>query len=99
MADAGWRILAKDGARGANPTWPADEPTQEIDHVADPVVLPHFGYGRQGRQGRQRLNCHRERGSRFGVDDLPVTVEDGDGRAGPGIGPVTGIGQGFRHGS
>ena len=35
LADAGWRILAKDGARGANPTWPADEPTQEIDHVAE----------------------------------------------------------------
>lgn len=35
LADAGWRILAKDGARGANPTWPADAPTQEIDHVAE----------------------------------------------------------------
>lgn len=35
LAAAGWRILAKDGARGANPTWPADEPTQDIDHVAE----------------------------------------------------------------
>lgn len=35
LAEAGWRILAKDGARGANPTWPADAPTQEIDHVAE----------------------------------------------------------------
>ncbi len=35
LADAGWRILAKDGARGANPTWPADQPTQELDHVAE----------------------------------------------------------------
>ncbi|MFM7136842.1 MAG: endonuclease/exonuclease/phosphatase family protein [Planctomycetota bacterium] len=35
LADAGWRILAKDGARGSNPTWPADEPMQEIDHVAE----------------------------------------------------------------
>jgi endonuclease/exonuclease/phosphatase family metal-dependent hydrolase len=32
---AGWRILAKDGARGASPTWPADTPAQEIDHVAE----------------------------------------------------------------
>jgi hypothetical protein len=35
LADAGWRIFAKDGARGANPTWPADQPTQELDHVAE----------------------------------------------------------------
>ena len=35
LADAGWRVLAKDGARRANPTWPADRPTQELDHVAE----------------------------------------------------------------
>jgi len=35
LAEAGWRILAKDGARGVNPTWPADTPTQELDHVAE----------------------------------------------------------------
>ncbi len=32
---AGWRMLAKDGARGASPTWPADVPRQEMDHVAE----------------------------------------------------------------
>ena len=32
---AGWRILAKDGGGGASPTWPADTPTQEIDHIAE----------------------------------------------------------------
>jgi len=35
LADAGCRILAKDGAKGASPTWPADEPTREIDHIAE----------------------------------------------------------------
>jgi endonuclease/exonuclease/phosphatase family metal-dependent hydrolase len=35
LADAGWRILAKDGAKGASPTWPADKPRREIDHVAE----------------------------------------------------------------
>lgn len=35
LAGAGFRILAKDGARGASPTWPADQPTQELDHVAE----------------------------------------------------------------
>lgn len=35
LTEEGWRILAKDGARGAGKTWPADTPTQEIDHVAE----------------------------------------------------------------
>jgi len=34
LTEEGWRILAKDGTRGAGKTWPADTPTQEIDHVA-----------------------------------------------------------------
>jgi endonuclease/exonuclease/phosphatase family metal-dependent hydrolase len=41
LADAGWRILATDGAAGATPTWPADEPRQEIDHVAE-RALPGY---------------------------------------------------------
>jgi len=41
LAAAGWRILAKDGARGGSPTWPADTPTQEIDHVAERGMPPH----------------------------------------------------------
>lgn len=35
LTEAGWRIRAKDGAPGANPTWPADKPTRDLDHVAE----------------------------------------------------------------
>jgi endonuclease/exonuclease/phosphatase family metal-dependent hydrolase len=41
LAGAGWRILAKDGARGASPTWPADQPTQELDHLAERGLPDH----------------------------------------------------------
>ena len=41
LAAAGWRIMAKDGPRGASRTWPADEPTQEIDHVAERGLPDH----------------------------------------------------------
>jgi len=41
LAAAGWRIMAKDGGRDDGRTWPADEPTQELDHVAERGLPDH----------------------------------------------------------
>lgn len=41
LADAGWRILAKDGPRGTQATWPADQPTRELDYVAERGLPDH----------------------------------------------------------
>ena len=57
---------------------------EKVDDLADPGGFAH---------DRQGGSNHREGGTGFGGDDLPVTVKDGDGRAGPGVG----IGQGDRH--